>query len=92
MDGAPGGVEDWTLERQLTLLAPLYALVDVGVVVVLVVVLDCQERIKEDINSSGAYAGTQPGNEQYHPDLGALGERVRVLEIIELHDDLTGGH
>ena len=92
MDGAPGGVEDGALEHLLALLAPLNGLVDVGVVVVLVVVLDGQQGVEEDVNSSGPYRGTKPGNKENHPDLGSLGEGVGVLEFIKLHDDGAGGH
>ena len=55
MDGAPGGVEHGALEHLLALLAPLDALVHVGVVVVLVVVLDGEQRVEEDINSRRPY-------------------------------------
>ena len=92
VDGAPGGVESWALEDLLALLALLYALVDVGDVVVLVVILDGQQGVKEYVHHRGAYGGTEPGHEESQPDLGSPGERVRVLEVVELHDDLTGGH
>ena len=69
MDGAPGGVEDGALEHLLALLAPLDGLVDVGVVVVLMVVLDGQQRVEENVNSRGPYRGTEPGNKEDHPDL-----------------------
>ena len=92
MDGAPGGVEDGALEHLLTLLTPLDGLVDVGVVVVLVVVLDGKQRVKEDVHGRGPDRGTEPGYKEDHPDLGSLGEGVGVLELIELHDDGAGGH
>ena len=92
MDGCPRGVECWTLEHLLTLLALLDTLVDVGVVVVLVVILDGQQGIKEYVHRCRSYGGTEPGYEESHPDLGASGAGVGVLQIIELHDDLTGGH
>ena len=62
MDGAAGGVEHRALEHLLALLAPLDALVHVGVVVVLVVVLDGEQRVEEDVNSRGPDGGAQPSN------------------------------
>ena len=40
--------------------------VDLSIVVVLVVVLDGQQRVKEDVDSRGPDTWTQPGHEQGH--------------------------
>ena len=40
--------------------------VDISIVVVLVVVLDGQQRVKEDVDSRGPDTWTQPGHEQGH--------------------------
>ena len=56
------------------------------------VVLDGKQGVEEDVNCGGANARTQPGHEEDHPDFGPFGEGVAVLEVVELHDDLTGGH
>ena len=69
VDGRPGGVEVRTGEDGLTLLAPLHALVDVGVVGPLGVVLDCQQRVEEDVEESEADGGTEPRYEDDQPAL-----------------------
>ena len=93
VDGTPGCVEFALVsEHLLAVLTPLDALIDVRVVVVLVVVLDSQQGVEEDVNCGGANAWTQPGHKEDHPDFGPFGEGVAVLEVVELHDDLRGGH
>ena len=74
MDGAARGVECWALEHLLALLALLDALVDVGVVVVLMVILDGEQRVEEYVHCRRANGGTEPSYEECHPDLGSSGE------------------
>ena len=77
MDGGPGGVEVRAGEDGLTLLAPLHALVDVGVVGPLGVVLDCQQRVEEDVEEGESYCGTEPGDEDNEPEIQSRISRLK---------------
>jgi hypothetical protein len=76
VDGGSGFVEFWARKNFFTLFASFNTLIDISAVVVLVKVLNREQRVKEDVEESKSNGWAQPTAKEDHPDLESSRQQI----------------